>query len=195
MTKKIVTVATPAPVKTERAIPETFERDINTAEFLAYAFVLDTACADDIATGKKSDQSGADVASAFDGLMAFDWTLFKGNGSKKTCLEKLGMLPADFTLVKTFRDNYKAGWDSAGLPNFDRRWQYVVGKSVHSVSEESDTEESETDTSEKSDLEKCIKALENALRYATNTEFTGDIGTADAIRAALKLTGWTEPTD
>ena len=192
MSKKIVTVAAPAPAKTERAIPDTFERDINAAEFLAYAFVLDAACNNDIAAGKKSDQSGADVASAFDGLMSFDWTLFKGNGSKKTCLEKLGMLPADFTLVKTFRDNYKAGWDSAKLPNFDRRWQYVVGKSVHSVSEESDAEESEADTSEKTDLDKCIKALENALRYATNEEFTGNIGTADAIRLVLGLNGVVE---
>jgi len=192
MTKKIVTVEAPKPVKTETAIPKTFIQDINDAEFLAYAFVLDTACADDIATGKKSDQSGADVASAFDGLMAFNWTLFKGNGSKKTCLEKLGMLPNDFTLVKTFRDSYKTGWDAAGLPNFDRRWQYVVSKSVHSVSEESDTEESETDTSEKTDLDKCIKALENALRYATNEEFTGDIGTADAIRLVLGLNGIVE---
>ena len=198
MTKKIVTVAAPAPVKTERAIPETFERDINAAEFLAYAFVLDLACSNDIAVGKRSDQSGVDVASAFDGLMAFDWTLFKGNGSKKTCLVNLGMLPADFTLVKTFRDNYKAGWEAAKLPNFDRRWQYVVGKSVHSASVEGvEGEEGEEGEgpSEKTDLDKCIKALENALRYATNTEFAGDIGTADAIRAALKLTGWTEPTD
>ena len=198
MSKKIVTVVTPAPVKTERAIPDTFEHDINVAEFLAYAFVLHTACSDDIAVGKRSDQSGVDVASAFDHLMSFDWTLFKGNGSKKTCLEKLGMLPADFTLVKTFRDNYKAGWEAAELPNFDRRWQYVVGKSVHSVSvegEEGEEGEEGDGPSEKTDLDKCIKALENALRYATNTEFTGDIGTADVIRAALKLNGWTESTN
>ena len=192
MPKKIITVEAPKSVKTEAAIPKTFITDIITAEFLAYAFVLDTACADDIATGKKSDQSGADVASAFDHLMSFDWTLFKGNGSKKTCLVNLGMLPADFTLVKTFRDNYKAGWDAAKLPNFDRRWQYVVSKSVHSASVEGEEGEEGEGASEKTDLDKCIKALENALRYATAEEFTGDIGTADAIREAQKLNGIVE---
>tara|TARA_R110000868_G_C10595686_1_gene739986 strand:+ start:84 stop:662 length:579 start_codon:yes stop_codon:yes gene_type:complete len=192
MPKKIVTVEAPTLTKRESVFPNWIE-DINTAEIFAYGTAASMACTDDIIVGQQSGRSGLAVAYSFDTLFTFDWTLFKGNGSKKTCLEKLGMDPDDFTTVKLYRDSYKKGWDDAGLPNFDRRWQYVVSQSINTVAE-TDGDDS-GDDSEKSDLEKCIKALENALRYATATEFDGDLKTADAIRAALKLTGWTEPTD
>ena len=187
MTKKIVTVETPKSVKTETAIPKTFVKDINMAETWAYGTAASMACTDDIIVGRQSSRSGLAVAYSFDTLFTFDWTLFKGNGSKKTCLEKLGMDPDDFTTVKLYRDSYKKGWDDAGLPNFDRRWQYVVSQSIHTVAE-TEGDDSEDD-SEKSDLDKCLKALENALRYATADEFTGNVKTADAIRAAQKLNG------
>ena len=190
MPKKIITVEAPKSVKTETEIPKTFVKDISTAETWAYGTAASKACVDDIIVGQQSGRSGLAVAYSFDTLFTFDWTLFKGNGSKKTCLEKLGMDPDDFITVKLYRDSYKKGWDDAGLPNFDRRWQYVVGQSIHTVAE-SDEDDSEND-SEKSDYDKCIKALENALRYATAEEFTGDIGTADAIREAQKLNGIVE---
>ena len=190
MPKKIITVEAPKSVKTETEIPKTFVKDISTAETWAYGTAASKACVDDIIVGQQSGRSGLAVAYSFDTLFTFNWTLFKGNGSKKTCLEKLGMDPDDFITVKLYRDSYKKGWDDAGLPNFDRRWQYVVGQSIHTVAE-SDEDDSEND-SEKSDYDKCIKALENALRYATAEEFTGDIGTADAIREAQKLNGIVE---
>tara|TARA_B110000211_G_scaffold214245_1_gene255511 strand:+ start:411 stop:989 length:579 start_codon:yes stop_codon:yes gene_type:complete len=190
MTKKIITVEAPKPAKTETAIPKTFIQDSRFAEYLAYGDAASKACTDDIIVGQQSGRSGLMVAYSFDTLFTFDWTLFKGNGSKKTCLEKLGMDPDDFTTVKLYRDSYKKGWDDAGLPNFDRRWQYVVSQSIHTVAE-TEGDDSEND-SEKSDYDKCIKALENALRYATAEEFTGDIGTADAIREAQKLNGIVE---
>lgn len=186
MTKKIVTVEAPTLTKRESVFPNWIE-DINTAEIFAYGTAASKACTDDIIVGERSSRSGLMVAYSFDTLFTFDWTLFKGNGSKKTCLEKLGMDPDDFMTVKLYRDSYKKGWDDAGLPNFDRRWQYVVGQSIHTVAE-TDGDESE-DASEKSDYDKCIKALENALRYATADEFTGNVKTADAIRAAQKLNG------
>mgnify|MGYP003627354381 FL=1 len=186
MTKKIVTVEAPTLTKRESVFPNWIE-DINTAEIFAYGTAASKACTDDIIVGERSSRSGLMVAYSFDTLFTFDWTLFKGNGSKKTCLEKLGMDPDDFMTVKLYRDSYKKGWDDAGLPNFDRRWQYVVGQSIHTVAE-TEGDDSEDD-SEKSDYDKCIKALENALRYATADEFTGNVKTADAIRAAQKLNG------
>lgn len=186
MTKKIVTVEAPTLTKRESVFPNWIE-DINTAEIFAYGTAASKACTDDIIVGERSSRSGLMVAYSFDTLFTFDWTLFKGNGSKKTCLEKLGMDPDDFMTVKLYRDSYKKGWDDAGLPNFDRRWQYVVSQSIHTVAE-TEGDDSEDD-SEKSDYDKCIKALENALRYATADEFTGNVKTADAIRAAQKLNG------
>ena len=191
MPKKIVTVEAPKPIKTEMAIPKTFIKDVSTAETWAYGTAASKACTDDIIVGQQSGRSGLAVAYSFDTLFTFDWTLFKGNGSKKTCLEKLGMDPDDFITVKLYRDSYKKGWDDAKLPNFDRRWQYVVSQSIHTVAE-TDGDDSDGDDSEKSDYDKCIKALENALRYATADEFTGNVKTADAIRAALKLNGIVE---
>ena len=186
MPKKIITVEAPTLTKRESVFPNWIE-DINTAEIFAYGTAASKACTDDIIVGERSSRSGLMVAYSFDTLFTFDWTLFKGNGSKKTCLEKLGMDPDDFITVKLYRDSYKKGWDDAKLPNFDRRWQYVVSQSIHTVAE-TEGDDSEDD-SEKSDYDKCIKALENALRYATADEFTGNVKTADAIRAAQKLNG------
>ena len=193
MPKKIVTVEAPKPAKTEAAIPKTFITDSGFAEYLAYDIAVRQACSDDIIVGQKAGRSGLMVAYSFDTLFTFNWTLFKGNGSKKTCLEKLGMEPDDFSAVKAYRDAYKKGWDAAELKNFDRRWQYVVSQSIHTVVDSD--EDDDGDDSEKTDLEKCLKALENALRYATAEEFTGSVKTADAIREAQELNGVVEAAE
>ena len=178
MTKKIVTVAAPTPAKTELTIAEAIALDANAA--------------------KKSDASGITVAGAFDRRFDFDWGLFKGNKSAETC----GMSQEDFDAVKQARTEYRDLWKKKELKNFDRRWQFVKDNSTHAVlrgmitdviqaEEEAEAEQTARDTA-RGKYDQCIKALENALRYATATEFDGDLGTADAIRAALKLNGWIE---
>ena len=208
MAKKITTVI-PAPVApVETAIPETYVVDIEVAHVLALVQVASMACTADIEVGKRSETSGKSVAHAFDGLFAFDWTRYKGNGSLKTCEANLGMTPDQFKAVRTIRDTYKTGWENAGLSaaSFDRRWQFVKENSEHHVVEsnneggnegdgEGDGEgegEGEGNDSVKTTLEQCIAALQNALRYATAEDFGGDLKTSVRIREALKLNGITD---
>tara|TARA_R110002073_G_scaffold334797_1_gene525096 strand:+ start:3518 stop:4138 length:621 start_codon:yes stop_codon:yes gene_type:complete len=178
MTKKIVTVEAPKPVKTELTIAEAIALDANAA--------------------KKSDASGITVAGAFDRRFDFDWGLFKGNQSADTC----GMSQEDFNAVKQARTEYRDLWKKKELKNFDRRWQFVNEHSTHAAlrgmttdiaqaEEEAEAEQTARDTA-RGKYDQCIKALENALRYATDAEFDGDLKTAPAIREALKLNGIVE---
>ena len=159
-----------------------------------------SAIAEDIKLAVKTMTSGKDVAAAFDTRFPFDWTRFKGNASAEKC----GMSKEEFKAVRDARTEYRDAWNSAtdenGNPvklySFDRRWQYVAENSVHAPQPENEGEgegEGEGDSgSAKTKLEQCITALQNALRYATHEEFSGNVKTADKIRAALKANGITE---
>ena len=171
MTKKTTVTVTPAPAA-------------------KLASVITNAIGADIAANLGANKSGAEVAGVFDKQFPFPWARFKGNASAANC----GMSADEFKLVRDVRTEYRDAWNAAGLPNFDRRWQYVSSLSKHAPeAEESEAEESESDAaSAKTKAEQCIAALQNALRYATHEEFEGDIKTAEKIREALKLNGWTE---
>ena len=152
---------------------------------------LSEAIKADIQANLNANKSGKEVSAAFDAQFGtLDWTRFKGNMGAEKC----GMSKDEYKLVRDARTDYRDQWNEAGLPNFDRRWQYVASLSKHAPeAEESEAEESEGDApSAKTKAEQCQAALENALRYATHEEFDGNICTAEAIREALKLNGWTE---
>jgi len=197
MAKKITTV-TPAPVET--AIPETYVVDLHTAEVLAYVQAATIACTNDVQLSKRSDASARTVAEAFDNMFAFDWTKYRGNGSVKTCEEKLDLTPTEFTSVRLMRDNYKKEWEANGLTDkaFDRRWQTLKEESVFAPikgqantddATDADTDNDADNGSDKTTLEQCIAALQNALRYATAEDFDGDLKTAVKICEALNLNG------
>jgi hypothetical protein len=205
MPKKTIATVTPVPAApVEAAIPETYVIDPRVAEIVAYVQAASIACTADIQHNKRSDASARTVAAAFDAMFAFDWTKYRGNGSAKTCEEKLGLTPEEFKSVKFMRDNYKTEWTLSGLTDtaFDRRWQTLKEVSAFapvkpeggndSDSDSDSDSEGDTPPSTKTKAEQCIAALENALRYATHEEFGGNIKTAEKIRAALKLNGWTE---
>jgi hypothetical protein len=178
MTKKTTATVTPVPAA-------------DLTEFQA-------AIANDVKTAVKSMTSGREVAAAYDARFPFNWTLFKGNKKAENC----GMSAEEYKAVRDARTEYRDAWNNAedenGNPvklySFDRRWQYITETSTHAPeAEESEAEESESDApSAKTKAEQCQAALENALRYATHEEFDGNICTAEAIREALKLNGWTE---
>ena len=151
---------------------------------------LSEAIAADIKANLSANKSGKKVSAAFDAQFGtLDWTRFKGNMGAEKC----GMSKDEYKLVRDARIDYRDAWNEAGLPNFDRRWQYVTGLSKHAPEAPEETEESEGDApSAKTKAEQCIAALQNALRYATHEDFDGNICTAEIIRDALKLNGWTE---
>ena len=178
MSKKTTATVTPAPAA-------------DLTEFQA-------AIANDIKSAVISMTSGRKVAAAYDARFPFNWTLFKGNKKAETC----GMSAEEYKAVRDARIEYRDAWNNAtdedGNPvklySFDRRWQYITETSTHAPeAEESEAEESESDAaSAKTKAEQCLAALQNALRYATHEEFDGNICTAETIREAMKLNGWTE---
>jgi len=208
MPKKATATIPPAPVApVEVTIPETYVTDLHTAETLAYVEAARIACTNDVQQSKKSDASARTVAEAFDNMFAFDWTKYRGNGSAKTCEEKLGMLPDDFKAVRLVRDDYKKEWEANGLTDkaFDRRWQtlkensaFAPVKPVAGDKNENENEnenEGDSGESDKTKAEQCIAALQNALRYATHEEFDGNVKTGNLIRAALKANGIAEDAE
>ena len=179
MTKKTTATVTPVPAA-------------DLTEFQA-------AIANDIKAAVKATTSGREVAAAYDARFPFNWTLFKGQTKPENC----GMSAEEYKTVRDARTEYRDAWNNAtdedGNPvelySFDRRWQAIkeVSKYAPVKAAPEETEESESDApSTKTKAEQCIAALQNALRYATHEEFEGDIKTAEKIREALKLNGWTE---
>ena len=93
----------------------------------AIATAITNAIAADIKANLGANKSGAEVAQSFDKQFPFSWARFKGNASAAKC----GMSAAEFKLIRDVRTEYRDAWNAAGLPNFDRRWQYVASLSVH----------------------------------------------------------------
>ena len=153
-------------------------------------------CVDGIATAK---EYAATLGALFDG---FDWVDYKGNSKALTC----GMTPAQFDAVKGERATLKAAFDLAELKNFDSKWQYVVANSEITIERkrlqaiqdiadaaaaalEGDTPEGDTpegDTSEKTEIQRMIQHLEDALRFSTKEGIGCALTTPDKIRAILK---------
>jgi len=125
MPKKITTV-TPA---IETAIP-VIERDAE-GYFVPEAWLasVTAAIAADVDICLKGNTSAREVSATFDAALIFPWITYKGNASALKC----GISDTAFGLVKNVRAAYKTAWNKAGLPNFDRRWQYVCSLSKHFV--------------------------------------------------------------
>ena len=144
-------------------------------------------CVDGIATAKEYANTLGEL------FTGFDWTLFKGNSKALTC----GMTQAQFDAVKGERSTLKAAFDIADLKNFDSKWQYVVTNSEITIERNrlqaikdaeaaaaaalaGDTPEGDTpegDTSEKTDLDRMIQHIEDAIRLATKEGIGCHIGT------------------
>ena len=128
MTKKIVTV-TPV-VVLEPAIEPTIEPVPVTMVYLnPMAASIAAAIALDVSNCLLAKTSAREVSNTFDAALTFNWTAFKGNSSALKC----GITGEQFAQVANTRDTYKAAWQKAGLPNFDKRWQYVGELSRHFV--------------------------------------------------------------
>ena len=126
----------------------------------AIATAITSAIAADIKANLGANKSGAEVAGAFDKQFAFPWALFKGNASAAKC----GMSAAEFKLVRDVRTEYRDAWNEAGLPNFDRRWQYVASLSVHAPKVEDKPAAAKTTEA------KLEEALRAAYRHAVTLE-------------------------
>jgi len=87
------------------------------------------AIATDVANCLVARKSAKEVSGAFDEALTFNWIACKGNASAVKC----GLTGEQFAEVADTRDKYKHAWQKAGLPNFDKRWQYVCSLSKHFV--------------------------------------------------------------
>ena len=121
---------------------------------------LSVAIATDIAANLDANKSATEVSGAFDSQFPFPWALFKGNSSAAKC----NMSAAEFKLVRDARTEYRDAWNEAGLPNFDRRWQYVASLSVHAPSVEDKPAAAKTTEA------KLEEALRAAYRHAVTLE-------------------------
>ena len=81
----------------------------------------------DVQTGKKSKESGRDVAAKWDLLCPdLDWTTIAFNKSAAS-----NNIPeGTFKLLKVVRTEYRDHWNEHN-DNFDQRWQYVKKQSKH----------------------------------------------------------------
>ena len=126
------------------------------------------AIAADIEANLGANKSGAEVAGAFDKQFPFPWARFKGNASAATC----GMSADEFKLVRDTRTEYRDAWNEAGLPNFDRRWQYVASLSVTAPKVEEKPAAAKTTEAK---LEEALRAM---YRHAVALECEYTIGKA-----------------
>ena len=124
------------------------------------ATTLSKAIADDIKAMQQANKSGEEVASAFDKQFPFPWARFKGNASAANC----GMSADEFKLVRDVRTEYRDAWNEAGLPNFDRRWQYVSSLSKHAPKAEDKPAAAKTTEAK---LEESLRAV---YRHAVTLE-------------------------
>ena len=128
---------------TPNAIPE---------EFLMKTAIT-IAIAADIKANLDANKSGAEVAHSFDTQFSFPWAQFKGNASAATC----GMSAAEFKLIRDVRTEYRDGWNEAGLPNFDQRWDYVKSLSKYAPVKTDDAQTAAKTTEAK--LEEALRAV------------------------------------
>jgi hypothetical protein len=70
------------------------------------------------------------------------------------------MSAAEFKLIRDVRTEYRDAWNAAGLPNFDRRWQYVASLSVHAPKAD------DAQVAAKTTEAKLEEALRAAYRHA-----------------------------
>ena len=122
----------------------------------AIATAITSAIAADIKANLGANKSGAEVAQSFDTQFPFTWARYKGNASAAKC----GMSAAEFKLIRDVRTEYRDAWNAAGLPNFDRRWQYVASLSVHAPKAD------DTQVAAKTTEAKLEEALRAAYRHA-----------------------------
>ena len=142
MTKKTTATVTPAPAAAK------------------LASVITNAIGADIAANLGANKSGAEVAGVFDKQFPFPWARFKGNASAANC----GMSADEFKLVRDVRTEYRDAWNKAGLPNFDRRWQYVSSLSKHAPKAE------DKPTAAKTTEAKLEESLRAVYRHAVTLE-------------------------
>jgi len=181
-------------VEVEVAVPEVAPAHVEArASFVAN-------CVAGIATAK---EYAATLGELFTG---FDWIDYKGNSKALTCK----MTQPQFDAVKGERATLKAAFDLAKLKNFDSKWQYVIANSAITIERNrkqdikdiadavaaakaaadavanGDTPEVATPeggTSEKTDLERMLQHLDDALRLATKEGCGCALTTAEKIRA------------
>ena len=122
----------------------------------AIATAITSAIAADIKANLGANKSGGEVAQSFDTQFPFPWARYKGNASAAKC----GMSAAEFKLIRDVRTEYRDGWNAAGLPNFDRRWQYVTSLSVHAPKAD------DAQVAAKTTEAKLEEALRAAYRHA-----------------------------
>lgn len=141
---------------------------VTVAPAAAIATAITKAIAADIKANLGANKSGAEVAQSFDAQFPFPWARFKGNASAANC----GMSAAEFKLVRDVRTEYRDAWNEAGLPNFDRRWQYVSSLSVHAPKLEEKPAAAKTTEAK---LEEALRAM---YRHAVTLECEYTIGKA-----------------
>ena len=121
---------------------------------------LSLAIAADIKANLGANKSATEVSGAFDSQFPFSWSLYKGNASAAKC----GMSSAEFKLIRDVRTEYRDAWNAAGLPNFDRRWQYVASLSVHAPKAD------DAQVAAKTTEAKLEEALRAAYRHAVTMD-------------------------
>ena len=162
----------------------------------AHVEARDSFVANQVAGIATAKDYAATLGALFEG---FDWVDWKGNGSAKSC----NMTKAQFDSVTGERAACKSALaialdvDVKDLKNFDSKWQYVVTNSEITIERNrlqaikdaeaaaaaalaGDTPEGDTpegDTSEKTDLDRMIQHIEDAIRLATKEGIGCHIGT------------------
>ena len=141
----------------------------NTTSALAQA--VRDAQSSDVEVGRKSNESGRDVAARWDALCPkLNWTTVSYNGSaaSNNIPEKI------FSLLKELRTEYRDAWNGIeGSKNFDQRWQYVRKQSMHYKPKSANDESAGKSTEAK--LEEAIRAVH---RHATTLEAQEEIDLA-----------------
>ena len=134
----------------------------------------------------------------------FDWVDWKGNGSAKSCNMTPAQFNAVKSERASCKSALAIALEieEKDLKNFDSKWQYVVANSeitiernrlqaikdaeaaaaaaIEGDTPEGDTPEGDTpegDTSEKTDLDRMIQHIEDAIRLATKEGIGCHIGT------------------
>ena len=140
----------------------------------------------------------------------FSWVDWKGNGSAKSCNMKKEQFDAVTGERKALKSALAIGMnvEEKKLNNFDSKWQYIVTNSAITIERkrlqdiqdvidaaaaapegdtpEGDTPEGDTpegDTPEKTNLERMLQHLDDALRFATKEGCGCAVTTAEKIRA------------
>ena len=157
----------------------------------AHVEARDSFVANQVAGIATAKEYAATLGALFEG---FDWVDWKGNGSAKSCNMTPAQFNAVKSERAACKSALAIALDVdvKDLKNFDSKWQYVVTNSEITIERkrlqaikdaeaaaaaalegdtpEGDTPEGDTpegDTSEKTDLERMIQHIEDAIRFAT----------------------------